>query len=252
MSPGTGCMKPIRKVLPEDLEITSVTTLGSIPKPSAMRNASLTATPHTPAIRLLQSLTTSPLPTGPTWITLAPIAESAGRASSKSPAAPPTMIASVPSVARGVPPETGAPMKRPPRGGGWASGGVPWGAERAAAPSPAGAGDRGVVLLAHAAGHGQPIDLGGGAGHRRRPPRLLRETPVAVEILHHEPDREAGVEAAGQDEARELVVARVGASARGLDDLDRPRRIHPRPRRHRHRLARQREHAAPAHAHHAP
>jgi len=80
-----------------------------------MRNASLTATPQTPAIRLLQSLTTSPLPTAPTWMTLVPIAASAGLASSKSPAAPPTMIASVPSVARGVPPETGASMKRTPR-----------------------------------------------------------------------------------------------------------------------------------------
>jgi hypothetical protein len=119
MSPGTGCMKPIRNVLPEDLEITSVTTFGSMPKPSAMRKASLTATPHTPAIRLLQSFTTSPLPTAPTWITLAPIAASAGRASSMSAAAPPTMIASVPSMARGVPPETGASMNRTPRS--WAA-----------------------------------------------------------------------------------------------------------------------------------
>src|SRR4026207_1581017 len=74
MMPGTGCMKPMRNVLPEDFEITSVTTLGSMPKPSAIRNASLTATPHTPAIRLLQSLTTSPLPTGPTRMTLADLA----------------------------------------------------------------------------------------------------------------------------------------------------------------------------------
>ncbi len=108
-------MKPIRKVLPEDFEMTSVTTFGSMPKPSAMRNASLTATPHTPAMRLLQSFTTSPLPTGPTWMTLAPIAASAGWASSKSAAAPPTMIARVPSAARGVPPDTGASMKRTPR-----------------------------------------------------------------------------------------------------------------------------------------
>ena len=48
-------------------------------------------------------------------MTLVPIADSAGRASSKSAAAPPTMIASVPSVARGVPPDTGASMKRTPR-----------------------------------------------------------------------------------------------------------------------------------------
>jgi len=48
-------------------------------------------------------------------MTLVPIAARAGLASSKSAAAPPTMIASVPSVARGVPPETGASMKRTPR-----------------------------------------------------------------------------------------------------------------------------------------
>ena len=60
--------------------MTSVTTLGSTPKPSAIRNASLTATAETPAMRLLQSLTTSPLPTGPTWMTFVPIAASAGRA----------------------------------------------------------------------------------------------------------------------------------------------------------------------------
>jgi len=43
---------------------------------------------------------------------LAPIAASAGRASSRSRASPPTMMASVPSVARGTPPDTGASRKR--------------------------------------------------------------------------------------------------------------------------------------------
>ena len=95
--------------------MTSVTTLGSTPKPSAMRKASLSATAATPAMRLLQSLTTCPLPTGPTWITLAPMAESAGRARAKSSRAPPTMMASVPSVARGTPPDTGASTKAIPR-----------------------------------------------------------------------------------------------------------------------------------------
>ena len=73
-------MCSITQVLPDDLAMTSVTTLGSTPKPSAMRNASLTATAATPAIRLLQSLATSPLPTGPTCITFAPIAWSAASA----------------------------------------------------------------------------------------------------------------------------------------------------------------------------
>ncbi len=79
-----------------------------------MRNASLTATAATPAMRLLQSFATSPAPTGPTWMMLAPIAASAGRASSTSRASPPIMIASVPSIAFGTPPETGASMKRMP------------------------------------------------------------------------------------------------------------------------------------------
>src|SRR5882724_5348357 len=105
-------MCSITHVLPDDFEMTSVSTLASTPKPSAMRNASLTATADTPAIRLLQSLATSPLPTAPTWMMLAPMAASAGRASSRSRASPPTMMASVPSVARGTPPETGASRKR--------------------------------------------------------------------------------------------------------------------------------------------
>src|SRR5437870_8525690 len=108
-------MCSMTQVLPDDLEMTSVRTFGSTPKPSAIRNASLTATAATPAIRLLQSLATSPDPTGPTWMMLAPIAASTGRASSKSRASPPTMIASVPSSARGTPPETGASRKRAPR-----------------------------------------------------------------------------------------------------------------------------------------
>ena len=64
--PGTGCMFSMSHVFPDDLAITSVRILGSTPKPSAMRNASLTATAATPAMRLLQSFATSPLPTGPT------------------------------------------------------------------------------------------------------------------------------------------------------------------------------------------
>src|SRR5262245_26965472 len=113
--PGTGCMCSIRNVWPEDLEMTSVTTVGSTPKASARRKASLTATADTPAIRLLQSFTTSPLPTGPTWKMLAPMASRTGRAAAKSSAEPPTMMASVPSTARGTPPDTGASTKRSPR-----------------------------------------------------------------------------------------------------------------------------------------
>src|SRR5439155_20646519 len=108
-------MCSITQVLPEDFEMTSVKIFGSTPNPSAIRKASLTATAATPATRLLQSFATSPAPTSPTWMMLAPIAASTGRASSKSRGSPPTMIASVPSVARGTPPDTGASMKRAPR-----------------------------------------------------------------------------------------------------------------------------------------
>ena len=64
---------------------------------------------------MLHSLATSPAPTAPTWMMLAPIAASAGRASSRSPASPPTMIANVPAVAPPTPPETGASRNRRPR-----------------------------------------------------------------------------------------------------------------------------------------
>ena len=80
-----------------------------------MRNASLTATVATPAIRLLQSFATSPAPTAPTWTMCLPMAPRTGRASSRSPASPPTMMASVPSSAPATPPETGASMNRTPR-----------------------------------------------------------------------------------------------------------------------------------------
>src|SRR2546429_9573617 len=80
--PGTGWPCYIAHVLPDDFEITCVRTFGSTPKPSAIRKASLTATIATPAIRLLQIFATSPAPTGPTWMTVLPIASRTGRASS--------------------------------------------------------------------------------------------------------------------------------------------------------------------------
>src|SRR5262252_8301166 len=177
-------MFSITQVLPEDLAITSVTTFGSTPKPSAMRNASLTATAATPAMRLLQSLATSPLPTGPTWITLAPMASSTGLAAWKSSAAAPTMMASVPSVARGGPPRhrrvhEAYPALRRRRGHAARGGGIHGGhvdAERA----PAGRVDDPAVaavdLLHVRRGrqHGHH-DLGAGhrlrGGGRRRHPR---------------------------------------------------------------------------------
>src|SRR5438876_2630302 len=88
--PGTGCMCSMTQVLPEDFEITSVRVFGSTPNPSAILNASLTATAATPAIRLLQIFATSPDPTGPTWMMLAPRHARTARASSTSRASPPT------------------------------------------------------------------------------------------------------------------------------------------------------------------
>src|SRR2546425_4868651 len=79
--PGTGCMCSMTQVLPEDFEITSVRVFGSTPNPSAILNASLTATAATPAIRLLQIFATSPLPVGPTWMMLAPRHARTGRRS---------------------------------------------------------------------------------------------------------------------------------------------------------------------------
>src|SRR5881296_3229367 len=74
-------MCSITQVLPEDFETTSVRIFGSTPNPSAILNASLTATAATPAIRLLQIFATSPDPTGPTWMMLAPRHARTGRAS---------------------------------------------------------------------------------------------------------------------------------------------------------------------------
>ena len=103
------------QVRPDEFEMTSVRTRASTPNPSAMRKASLTATVATPAIRLLQSLATSPAPTAPMWTTWPPMAPRTGRAASRSSASPPTMMASVPSSAPATPPETGASMNRTPR-----------------------------------------------------------------------------------------------------------------------------------------
>ena len=113
--PGTGWPCSMIQVRPDELAMTWVRTRASTPNPSAMRKASLTATVATPAIRLLQSFATSPAPTAPTWTMCWPMAARTGRASSRSPASPPTMIASVPSSAPPTPPDTGASMKRTPR-----------------------------------------------------------------------------------------------------------------------------------------
>src|SRR5205823_5872810 len=113
--PGTGCMCSITQVAPEDLAITLVNIWGSTPNASPMRKASATAIRAEPEIKLLHNLATSPDPTAPTWMMLPPIAARAGRASSRSPASPPTMIANVPAAAPPTPPETAASPTDPAR-----------------------------------------------------------------------------------------------------------------------------------------
>src|SRR6516165_8322092 len=113
--PGTGCICSMTQVAPEDLAMTLVNICGSTPNASPMRKASATAMTAEPEIKLLHSLATSPDPTAPTWMMLPPIAARAGRASSRSPASPPTMIANVPAVAPPTPPDTGASRNRRPR-----------------------------------------------------------------------------------------------------------------------------------------
>src|SRR3989338_30805 len=60
---------------------------------------------------------------------------------------------------------------------------------------------------------------GGGPG-----PGPLGEPHEAVDVLRHERDREARVERAGQDVARELQLAGVRAAARGGKDVGGARR----------------------------
>ena len=68
----------------------------------------------------LTALTAWPLPAGPKWVIVLPIAASTGRARSTSAGSPPTKIVRVACLAPSEPPETGAstkPMPRVARGG---------------------------------------------------------------------------------------------------------------------------------------
>ena len=57
---------------------------------------------------LLQIFAAWPLPEGPAWITVLPIASSSGLAHVNAASAPPTMNVSVPACAPATPPDTGA------------------------------------------------------------------------------------------------------------------------------------------------
>ena len=67
---------------------------------------------------LLQILAAWPLPDGPAWMIVRPIARRIGSARAKASASPPTMNVKVPASAPIVPPETGASsICKPLRGG---------------------------------------------------------------------------------------------------------------------------------------
>ncbi len=95
--------------------MTSYITAGSSPWRAPMLKASATAAIETAAIRLLTSLTVSPLPMGPTWMMVVPSTSRIGRQASSTSASPPTMIVNVPSWAFGDEPLTGASIMRSPR-----------------------------------------------------------------------------------------------------------------------------------------
>ncbi len=63
----------------------------------------------------LTALTAWPLPAGPKWLIVEPMAASTGRARSTSPASPPTKMVSVAFLAPSEPPETGASTMPIPR-----------------------------------------------------------------------------------------------------------------------------------------
>src|SRR5258708_1205723 len=86
-----------------------------MPVASAKSSASATAAAFAAPRELLISFRISPCPSAPTWTISSPPASSSGRARSKSPRSPPTMIVSVPSAARGEDPVTGASIIAAPR-----------------------------------------------------------------------------------------------------------------------------------------
>src|SRR5258708_4538100 len=88
---------------------------GPTPARPPTATASMVSARMPPEHMLLTSLIAWPAPTGPAWKMFLPMRASTGRARSSSAGSPPTMIASVPSVAPRTPPETGASMRAEPR-----------------------------------------------------------------------------------------------------------------------------------------
>src|SRR3954451_24203390 len=67
--PGNGRLLLLAQQLPDDLLMTSNITCGSAPALMPMLYASATTARLTPAMRLLTTLTTSPMPLSPQWMT---------------------------------------------------------------------------------------------------------------------------------------------------------------------------------------
>ncbi len=97
------------KLCPVETFTTSTKVLRSSPKRFAASIASEVATKEVAATRLFNALVACPAPTPPVSKSCPPMASSKGRAAARTASSSaPIMIASVPSLARGTPPETGA------------------------------------------------------------------------------------------------------------------------------------------------
>src|SRR3954468_2166726 len=113
-TPGDGYQVRSTQESPEDVEAIEWNTCGSRPSRSESTAASQVTPRMTPHIMLFTILAAWPLPASPACTTLPPSTSSRERTWSRSSAAPPTMIVSVPAAAPDTPPDTGASRKRAP------------------------------------------------------------------------------------------------------------------------------------------
>ena len=96
------------KLRPVETLITSIITAGSSPNWRPIASASLAAANEVPARKLLSAFMAWPQPSPPTSNSLLAHARQHRLDRGTAAASPPIMMASVPSLARGTPPETGA------------------------------------------------------------------------------------------------------------------------------------------------
>ena len=93
---------------------TSSAAVRSMPLRSIIETASASAEIWTPQTKLLISFTSAPLPAGPRWMMLWPIADNTGLAFSIAVEEPPTMKLSSPDAACALLPVTGASINSQP------------------------------------------------------------------------------------------------------------------------------------------